>query len=186
MDAGNFLMGSGAKSAKFDNVGDEAGGIVAREPEVRQQTDFKLKTPKFWPDGNPMNQLVVVIKTDQRDPSDPQDNGERSLYIKGKQYTAAVRDAVKAVGAPGIEVGGYLAVKRTGSQRGVEGDPYTFSAIYRRPTSTAATSFLEGNQAAAPAAPPDMSSVLAQLSPEQQQALLAQARQQPSNTAPPF
>ncbi len=114
-DANAFLMGGGAKSAKFAAIGDKVDGEIIRT-EVTQQTDLD-GTPKFWKDGNPMQQLVVTIQTTDRD--DDEDDGVRRIFCKGSARTAktsvgAVRAAVQAAGAKSLEVGGRLQMAYTG------------------------------------------------------------------------
>jgi hypothetical protein len=183
--AQDFLMsGGGAKAAKFPTAGTAVSGPIVREPEVAQQTEFGTGKPLFWDDGKPRNQLVVQIQTDQRD--DSEDDGVRSIYIKGKSLTNAVREAVKAAGAPGLEVGGVLTITYTGDGKAERGmPPKLYTAQYRRATAQAANTFLAASEPApAPAGLPDLAGVLAQLSPEQRAALLAQ--QSVSAISPPY
>jgi hypothetical protein len=182
--AQDFLMsGGGAKSAKFSTVGTSVTGPIVREPEVAQQTEFGTGRPLFWDDGKPRNQLVVQIQTDQRDDAD--DDGVRAIYIKGKSLTNAVREAVKAAGAPGLEVGGVLTVTYVGDGKADRGmPPKLYTAAYRRATAQAANAFLAAGEpapAAGPPSQPDMSSILAQLTPEQRAVLTQQTA-----SAPPF
>lgn len=111
MEANDLLMGGGIKSAAFPNqqFGTRVGGRILRTPTVRQQNDFDTGKPKFWDNGDPMMQVVVSVATEQRDPTDPNDDGERAIYIKA-QMQQAVREAVKATGAKGLEVGGLLHI----------------------------------------------------------------------------
>jgi hypothetical protein len=175
--AQDFLMsGGGAKAAKFPSPGTTVSGSVVREPEVAQQTEFGTGRPLFWDDGKPRNQLVVQIQTDQRD--DSEDDGIRSIYIKGKSLTNAVREAVKAAGAPGLEVGGVLTITYTGDGKAERGmPPKLYTAEYRRASATAASEFL--GTAAVSARQPDMAAILAQLSPDQRAALMAQQNSNP-------
>jgi hypothetical protein len=113
MDPNAFLMGAAVPSAKFDQPGAEVSGRVVHR-ETRLQTVFGTNEVKHWPSGDPMYQLVVHIQTTQRNPMIENDNGVRAIYIKGKNFTDAVRDAVKLAGAPGIEVGGQIRVIYTG------------------------------------------------------------------------
>jgi hypothetical protein len=113
MDPNAFLMGAAVPSAKFDHVGAEVSGRVVHR-ETRLQTVFGTNEVKHWPSGDPMYQLVVHIQTTQRSPMIENDNGVRAIYVKGKNFTDAVRDAVKAVGAPGVEVGGSIRVQYVG------------------------------------------------------------------------
>ena len=114
MDANSFLMGgsSGAPTAKFPTPGTVIGGRITEPPKLEQQRDIKSGEKKFWKDGDPMMQVVVTVQTDQRDPAIEDDDGKRRLFIKG-QMKNAVSDAVRATGAPGLEVGGTLHVRFT-------------------------------------------------------------------------
>lgn len=117
-DINAFLMGDGTKSAKFENVGDKISGTITAA-EVTQQTSIDDGTPKTFDNGDPMMQLVVTIVTDLREDDD--DEGTRKLYLKGSKPTTslgAVREAIKAAGAKGLEIGGTLSVAFTG-----EGEP---------------------------------------------------------------
>jgi hypothetical protein len=193
MDANDLLMGGGVKSAAFPDqqYGHTVSGVIVRPPQVRQQTDFDSGKPKFFDNGDPMMQIVVQVQTDLRDPADASDDGTRAFYLKG-QMQAAVRDAVREAGAKGLEVGGHLAVRYIRDEpnsRGRGKDKKVYAARYTAPAAQQANDALMAGDppAAAPAAKPDMNAVLAQLSLEQQKALLAQATQQhSSNSAPPF
>lgn len=114
MNANDLLMGGGIKSASFPDqqYGTTVGGLIVREPQVRQQTDFDSGKPKFYEDGQPVMQIVVHVQTSLRDPADPTDDGIRALYLRG-QMQQAVRDAVRAVRAPGLMPGGELHITYT-------------------------------------------------------------------------
>lgn len=149
--ADQFLMGGGIQSAKFEVIGDSITGEVL-DTEVRQQTDLTDGKLKFWDDGRPQMQLVVTIQTTLRDDSD--DDGQRRVYVKGKSLTEAVREAVKASGARGLEVGGKLMVQYVGdgeqTKRGFN-PPKQYAARYQRPNmSAAANQFLGTGNAASP------------------------------------
>lgn len=153
--ANDFLMGSGAASAKFETIGTVVTGTIVKEPVVQQQTDITTGEPKYWSDGKPREQLQVILATQQRDPSDPSDDGHRALYVRG-ELTKAVRAAIKASGAKGIEVGGTLAVTYTGNGQppkpGFSG-PKLFAVTYAPPLPQAANAFLGADQPPAPQAP---------------------------------
>lgn len=108
-DANAFLMGGGIPAATFPQLGFVIRGTV-ESWETTQQTDFDSKAPLFWDDGKPRLQVVVTMQTDLRDPEITDDDGKRKLYVKG-QMQVAVRDAIKAAGRPGLEVGATLAVQ---------------------------------------------------------------------------
>lgn len=135
-DADAFLMGTGGKSAKFEKPGDQVWGIVIHA-QVRQQTDFKTKAKKFWDDGNAMMELVVSLASEDRDESDPDDDGVRKLYVRG-QMQRAVADAVRKAGAPGIREGGKLFVRYTGDgeSKGSLSPPKQYVAKYEAPKPT--------------------------------------------------
>jgi hypothetical protein len=113
MDPNAFLMGAAVPSMRWDAPGVRLSGRVVHR-ETRLQTVFGTGEVKKWPSGDPMYQLVVHVQTTWRDPSIENDNGVRAVYIKGKLFTDAVRDAVRAAGAPGVEVGGMIEIVYTG------------------------------------------------------------------------
>lgn len=153
--ANDFLMGGGTISAKFPEIGTTVTGRIAREPEVQQQRDYATGELKFWDDGKPMQQLQVVLATDERDPEVADDNGERALYIKGN-LLKAVREAVRKAGAKGLDVGGTLTVTYSGdgevSKRGFN-PPKLYTAVYAPPAKQA-DEFVSGAPAAPAATPP--------------------------------
>lgn len=181
-NADDFLMGGGgAPTAKFPTPGAILTGRITEKPTVEQQRDIQTGEKKFWPDGNPMMQLVVTVQTDERDPSIEDDDGRRRLFVKGVMKNA-IADAVRAAGARGLEVGGTLTVTYThdgiAKQRGFS-PPKQYSAQYQ-PAAQAelmAPAPPAQPQYVAPAQNPATAALLAQ-----QQAAQAAAAQTP----PPF
>jgi hypothetical protein len=152
-NANDLLMGGGVKSAKFDTLGTTVGGKVVRPIQARQQTDFDSGKPKFYENGDPMMQIVVHVQTNLRDASDPTDDGVRALYLRG-QAMAAARDAVKAAGGKGIEVGGEVYQTWSGNEpnsRGRGQDKKVYTVRYVLPSGNDA---LMGTPPPAPAAVP--------------------------------
>jgi hypothetical protein len=143
-DFNAFLMGGGTTSAKFATPGTSVTGVIDRQPEIQQQTDFTTGEAKFWGDGKPMQQMQVVLKTAEQD--GPDDEGLRAIYVKGNMQKA-VRDAVRASGARGLEVGGTLTVTYTGdgesTKRGMN-PPKVYTASY----TPAAANFLSAPEPA--------------------------------------
>lgn len=133
MDPDRFLMGAPkVPSWKFANPGDRIlGEVIFRE--VRQQIDYLTKEPKVWKSGDPMYQLVVHVQTTMHDPTIENDRGVRAVYIKGRQMETVIRDAVRAAGAPGIQVGGQLSLTYIGPDMTSEAPikPHAFQAAYR-------------------------------------------------------
>jgi len=164
-NADTFLMGGGTKSAfsKTDPVGATVTGTVV-STEIRQQTDMETGKPLEWENGDPRMQLVVVVQTDTRDDED--DDGRRAIYVKGsksvgsKSVHDAVRAAVQAAGAKGLEPGGTLTMAYIGDEpsktRGFN-DRKLWAAQYKVPDAAAASGdFLGavGGQPTAPTTPP--------------------------------
>lgn len=142
-DANDFLFGGGGKAASFEEVGDAVEGIV-EDVKLTQQTGMEDNLPLTWPDGSPRMQLVVTLRTDAREGAD--DDGVRRIYAKGGRYEAAsgtgtsmkdaIADAIKKVGAKGIDEGGRLKVAHTGigkkTNRGFSA-PKLYRATYEAP-----------------------------------------------------
>jgi len=149
--ANDILMGGGSPALKFDQVGTIHTGTVVAEPTAVQQKDFRTQQPETWPDGAPKMQVLVQISTDLRDPEKPEDDGTRTLYIKGKELTNAIRAAVRASGANGIHTGGTLTVQYVGDGQAQNGlnAPKLYAAQYQVP----AVSFAGVGQPAAAAQP---------------------------------
>lgn len=135
IDANDWLMSSGVRSAKFDKIGAAVVGFIMRPPEVQQQRDITTGEPRTWGDGKPRMQMKVVLMTEERDAEDPEDTGERAVYIKGG-LQKVVSQAVRAAGARGLEVGGKLMVRYVAdgqpSSRGMN-PPKLYEAKYKVP-----------------------------------------------------
>lgn len=130
------FFGGGA-SLSFSNPAEHMnkwrGGKIVAPPTEQQRTNFTTKQPEVWPDGRPKTQLVVKLATSERDPSNPHDDGVRSLYIKS-QMVNAVGTAIRAAGAPGLRVGGELYVMWTGEKPSNAGNPSKlYAAHYKAP-----------------------------------------------------
>jgi hypothetical protein len=104
---GDLLAGNSAK-AYFDansQPGDSVTGVIEKI-ETTQVNDFQTKQPAFWNDGRPKEQIHVIIQTQLRDPSVDDDDGRRSLWIKGwgiqlKAFREACRQAGVKIPKPG-------------------------------------------------------------------------------------
>lgn len=157
----DFLLGGGAPTATFKDapIGRTYKGTIVAS-EVTQQTKMGTGEPLTWDDGKPRMQAVVTIQTDERDPANPEDDGQRRLFVKGDMQRA-VREAVKASGAKSFEIGGTLAVQYVGDGQAKSGlnAPKLYRAEYAPPSPTAATNDLLGvsGATAAPVAQPAVS-----------------------------
>lgn len=118
-DANAILMGGGgAPTAKFANPGDTLTGRIVAPPQAYQEREYDKDNPgggapKTYPSGDPIMAVYVDLATDLRDPAIQDDDGTRRLYIEGRYLKADIRDAIRAAGAPGLEVGGVLTVSFT-------------------------------------------------------------------------
>lgn len=146
------FFSNSATSAKFETPGQSITGRITAQPQVQQQKDFTTGALKFWDDGKPMVQLHVTLATDQRDPSIQDDDGNRSVYVKG-QMQKAVGEAVRKAGAKYLEIGGTLTVTYTGDgeqkQRGMN-PPKLYTAAYVPPVAGDQAAFL-GTENSTPA-----------------------------------
>lgn len=104
---GDLLAGNSAKAYFGANSqpGDSVTGVIEKI-ETTQCNDFQTKQPAFWNDGRPKEQIHVIIQTQLRDPSVDDDDGRRSLWIKGwgiqlKAFREACRQAGVKIPKPG-------------------------------------------------------------------------------------
>lgn len=127
-DPNSLLMGSGGRSAKFENVNDKVSGSIMRV-ETRQRTEMGTGSPMTWPDGNPKMQLVIQLLTELSEDED--DDGMRNLYVPvPSAMQRAIADAVRATGQHGIAEGGRLVVQFT-STKAPEVRGYSPQKLYR-------------------------------------------------------
>lgn len=206
----DLLMSGGGKTAKFETVGTTHAGVIT-SAVVRQVRNFQTGEPETWSDGNPVQQFVITIQTNERDPLDPDDDGIRNLYVKAYgEQKRALQDAIRKAGSERLEIGATLVMQYVAdgqaSQRGFN-PPKLFAFAYTPPQPGDAVNSLLGAPApvAAPvaatpapvAAPVPVGAavggngggtptVLGQLTPDQIQALLAQAAGQQQDPKPPF
>lgn len=136
MDANSFLMG-GASAVKFDDKGDTVTGVIIAEPTIAQQRDFQTGEPAFWDKDKtqPKQQMIVTLRTQERDTSDPDDDGERRLFVASPNMRKAIAAAVREAKRKGLAVGGTLTVTYTADgekQRGLN-PPKLYSAKYVPP-----------------------------------------------------
>ena len=128
-----FLFGSG-QTAKFEQIGQRHRGIVLSRPVTRPQTDYSTGKPKFWENGDPVEQMVIRLLTQEREDAD--DDGVRVLYIDNKRKKESLRDACRQVGAKRIEVGGVVDMAYTGDgpKEGGGNPPKLYWSAYELPT----------------------------------------------------
>lgn len=71
-----------SKGAKFEQPGTSISGII-ENVTANQIRDFRSRQPKFFDDGQPQMQVLVTINTGVTDPMVEDDDGRRTVYIKG-------------------------------------------------------------------------------------------------------
>ncbi len=118
-----LFASEGAPYANFPSPGTNYQGTVTRVGQVQarkfvppnQRAAGKQGELEFWPDMRPKMVAIITLQTDLRDPSIPGDNGERSVWIKGKSMTDYVKGAVRNAGAQreGIVPGGWFSITFT-------------------------------------------------------------------------
>ena len=115
-DANSVLMGAGVPSAKIDLGLPPVTGRITAISEPYQEREYDPKNPgvpgplKTFPSGDPIMSFSIDIATGQIDPSIENDEGTRRIYMDGGRIKKAVREAVKAAGAKGVSVGGWLSI----------------------------------------------------------------------------
>lgn len=146
-DARSLIMGTSSPAMSFNYPGDGVTGRIITEPKAVQQTVYDprnpaSKEPAFWPSGDPKMQVIFQIQTNFRnyegiknpDRTQP-DNGARTIYLKGKHMERATAEAIRAVGADWLEIGGMVSYQYTGddmtSMAGVK--PKLFEVRYQPP-----------------------------------------------------
>lgn len=92
-----------SKSFKFQNPGDSVSGVIesvtASQMHVYDSLNQRpTNQPDFFQDGSPKLQVIVTIDTGLTDPSVEDDDGRRSVYIKGygiqrRAWLQAIRNA---------------------------------------------------------------------------------------------
>lgn len=180
-DANAILMGGGgAPTAKFPNPGDSIKGRVLAPPQAYQEREYDPNNPgggagRTYPSGDPIMAVSVDLATDLRDPSIQEDDGTRRLFIEGQHLKAAVRDAIRATGAQGLEVGGVIEL--TFTHREDPEDKRSRKYWQARYTPAGNATLMGGEQQPAAQAPPAQ-----QQAPVQQQ---APAPQPPAQHAAP-
>lgn len=113
----DLLSGGGSPSLSFKDsaVGDSYEGTITelRAVQVRNYEDpTKLE---FWDDGKPKMQIEVTLSTDYADPSDPDDDGKRRVFLFGQKLRAAKEELAKK-GFKTFEVGMGFKITLSGTK----------------------------------------------------------------------
>ena len=141
------LFESSNKGLKFDTVGATHTGTVKSAPRERQQTKYGTQEPDFWPNGDPKMQILVDLQTDRRE--DPNDDGERTLYVASKNMKRAISDAIRTAGATDLLPGGVLSVQYVGNDP-KSANPANPAKLYAAQYTAPTSAFAQPAAAAAP------------------------------------
>lgn len=142
------LFESSSKGVKFDTVGASITGVVKSAPRERQQTKYGTQEPDFWPNGDPKMQILVDLQTDQR--VDPNDDGERTLYVASPKMRKAIGEAIRAANASDILPGGTLTVTFIGNDPASK-NPANPAKLYQAQYTAPTSGFVQPQPAAQPA-----------------------------------
>ena len=151
----DLMAGNSAPAffTKDSKQGDTVSGVVEKI-EVTQMRDFQTQQPAYWNDGKPKEQIHIIIQTSLRDPAVDDDDGRRSLWVKGwGLQLKALREACRQAGVKSPRVGDTVAERFTGYRQ--EGNAPQPSKVYEfRVTAKDQASDLISGAAANPAAMP--------------------------------
>jgi hypothetical protein len=126
------------------------GGVIVKEPDIRQMTKLGTGEPLFWDDAKtqPKMQMIVTLRCDgtaqatlpngtvvtaRDERTGPTDNGDRQLYINSQEMKNAIKTAFSAAGAEGLRVGSILLIAMTGTRPSKIKGGYpasTFASVY--------------------------------------------------------
>lgn len=178
---GELLAGNSAKAYFGANSqpGDTVTGVIEKI-ETTQVNDFQTKQPAFWNDGRPKEQIHVIIQTQLRDPSVDDDDGRRSLWVKGWGIQLkAFREACMQAGVKTPKLGDTITETYIGlGERGNAPQPKVFS--FRIEPASSVNSLVNGSQPQQPVQQAPQQPVMQQ--PQQGYAQQQYAPQQPTQT----
>ena len=112
----DLMAGNSAPAffTKDSKQGDTVSGVVEKI-EVTQMRDYQTQQPAYWNDGKPKEQIHIIIQTSLRDPAVDDDDGRRSLWVKGwGLQLKALRAACRQAGVKSPRVGDTVAERFTG------------------------------------------------------------------------
>lgn len=166
-----LLAGNSAKAYFGANSqpGDTVTGVIEKI-ETTQVNDFQTKQPAFWNDGRPKEQIHVIIQTQLRDPSVDDDDGRRSLWIKGWGIQLkAFREACMQAGVKTPKPGDTVTERFVGlGQRGDAPQPPKVFEFHIEPASSV-NSLVNGSQPQQPVQPGFQQPPQQQYAPQQPQ-----------------
>ena len=135
-DPNDVLNGGGGAPSLDMPQGVWVGGPV-RAAKTYHVREYDPNNPgrgalRYFPSGDPIYGVVYDVQTSER--TDADDDGVRRMFVEKVRQLNAVRDAVAAAGAKGVEIGGTLMMCHTGTERGKgANEANTYAAHYTRP-----------------------------------------------------
>lgn len=195
MSAFDFFDSRPSHSCKFKTPGETHTGVITEISDRMPVTKYGTTDPDYWPDGSPKQQVVITLATDERDPEDPNDTGERSLWVtesrKAGTILAAIIQATRQANAK-LEIGGTLSVSFTGHDPNSKNPAQPrklYAATYQPPAAGGGMFEQQPAQPAQPepqAAPAASQPTAPQAAPQQQVPQTAPVvNQQPTQPAQP-
>lgn len=122
-------------------VGRWRGGEIVSEPHAEQERDINTREPLFWDPARtqPKMQLVFDVVCNGTGPAaqyglptdervDAQDDGRRTVYVKGKDKREAIAGQLKDHKRPGLRIGDHYYECWTGNRQGKLGQARTWAA----------------------------------------------------------
>lgn len=134
-DANMLLSGPRQPIAKFDRIGDTVTGTLL-DAEVAPVTSptGEVQTDK---NGNPKQQIIYTLQTDERDPEIEDDDGKRRVFAKWAiQRAISTCLAESGLAKVGLQEGGTLTIKFSGTQKASQrgySDIKLYEASYTAP-----------------------------------------------------
>lgn len=145
----SFFSGGGGKSVSWRDkpLGTTVSGTIKAVNPPHQQTDPVDGSLQFKKDKvTPKMSVRIDLATNERDVSDPEDDGSRGLYVQG-WLQGAIGDALRKAGRQGApEVGATLTVtliERTPNEIPALAPTNKFVAQYVPPAAAATGQFFQ-------------------------------------------
>ncbi len=115
-DANMLLSGPRQPIAKFDRIGDSVTGTLL-DAEVAPVTSPTGET-QVDKNGNPKQQIIYTLQTDERDSEIEDDDGKRRVFAKwAVQRAISTCLAEAGLAKVGLQEGGTLTITFSGTQK---------------------------------------------------------------------